>query len=88
MLNYDYCIQRAVLNALQEVVEDFMCFFMLSKCIIFLHYHYCCRIFINILLYTDINLMMIYIKCIIIQNRNMKFMKIFMINFDVMFFKK
>jgi len=88
MLNYDYHIQRAILSALQEVVEDFMCFFMLSKCITFSHYHYCCRIFIDILLYANINLMMIYIKHVIIQNRNMKFIKTFMKNLDIMSFKK
>jgi hypothetical protein len=87
MLNYDYCIQRAVLNALQEVIEDFMCSFMLSKCIILLHYHFCCRIFIDIILYVNINLMMIYIKCIIIQKKNMKFIKNLMKNLDIMFFE-
>jgi len=88
MLNYDYCIQRAVLSALQEVIEDFMCFFMLSKCIILSHYHYCCRIFIDILLYADINLTIIHVKHIIIQNRNMKFIKTLIKNLDVMSFKK
>jgi len=88
MLNYDYCIQHAVLNALQKVIEDFMCFFMLSKCITLLHYHYCCKIFIDILLYADINLTMIHVKCIIIQNKDMKFIKIFIKNLDIMSFKK
>ncbi len=87
MLSYDYCIQRSVLSALQEVTENFMCFFMKSKCITFLHYHSCCRIFIDILLYADINLMTIHVKCIIIQDRNMRFMKNLMMNLDVMFFK-
>jgi len=50
MLQYDFHIQRSVLNAFQEVIEDFMIFFMKSKCIILLHYHFYCRIFIDILL--------------------------------------
>ncbi len=87
MLQYDFRIQRYVLNALQEVTEDFMCFFMKSKCITLSHYHSCCRIFIDILLYADINLMTIYVKHVIIQDRNMRFMKNFMMNLDVMFFK-
>jgi len=87
MLNYDYYIQRTVLNVLQKVIKDFMCFFMLSKCIILLHYYFYCRIFIDILLYININLMMIYVKCIIIQKKDMKFMKNLIKNFNVMFFK-
>ncbi len=87
MLQYDFRIQRSVLSALQEVTEDFMCFFMKSKCITLLHYHFCCRIFIDILLYADINLTTIHVKCIIIQDRNMRFMKNLMVNLDVMFFK-
>ncbi len=87
MLQYDFRIQRSVLNALQEVTEDFMCFFMKSKCITLSHYHSCCRIFIDILLYADINLMTIHVKHVIIQDRNMRFMKNFMMNLDVMFFK-
>jgi len=87
MLQYDFRIQRYVLNALQEVTKDFMCFFMKSKCITLSHYHSCCRIFINILLYADINLMTIHVKHVIIQDRNMRFMKNFMMNLDVMFFK-
>jgi len=87
MLLYDYCIQRSALSALQEVTEDFMIFFMKSKCIILLHYHSCCRIFIDILLYADINLMTIHVKRVIIQDRNMRFMKNLMMNLDVMFFK-
>ncbi len=87
MLQYDFCIQRSILNAFQEVIEDFMIFFIKSKCIILLHYHSCCRIFINILLYADINLMIIHVKCIIIQDRNMRFMKNLIMNFNIMFFK-
>ena len=87
MLQYDFRIQRSVLNALQEVTEDFMCFFMKSKCITLSHYHSCCRIFIDILLYADINLMTIHVKHVIIQDRNMRFMMNFMMNLDVMFFK-
>jgi len=87
MLQYDFRIQRSVLNALQEVTEDFMCFFMKSKCITLSHYHSCCRIFIDILLYADINLMTIHVKHIIIQDRDMRFMKNLMMNLDVMFFK-
>jgi len=87
MLSYNYCIQRSVLSALQEVIEDFMCFFMKSKCITLLHYHSCCRIFIDILLYADINLTTIHVKHVIIQDRNMKFIKNLMMNLDVMFFK-
>ncbi len=87
MLQYDFCIQCFVLSALQEVTENFMIFFMKSKCITFSHYHFCCRIFIDILLYADINLMTIHVKCIIIQDKNMRFMKNFMMNLDVMFFK-
>jgi len=87
MLQYNFYIQRSVLNALQEVIEDFMCFFMKSKCITLSHYHSCCRIFIDILLYANINLTTIHVKCIIIQDRNIKFMKNFMMNLDVMFFK-
>ncbi len=66
ILFYDYCIQCFVLNALQEIIKDFMCFFMKSKYIILLHYHFCCRIFIDILLYANINLITIHVKCIII----------------------
>jgi len=87
MLSYNYCIQRSVLNALQEVIKDFMYFFMKSKCIILLHYYFCCRIFIDILLYANINLTIIYVKCIIIQDKNMRFIKNFMMNLDIMFFK-
>ena len=87
MLQYDFRIQRSVLSALQEVIEDFICFFMKSKCITLSHYHSCCRIFIDILLYADINLTTIHVKCIIIQDRNMRFMKNLMMNLDVMFFK-
>ncbi len=87
MLQYNFCIQRSVLNALQEVIENFMIFFMKSKCIILSHYYSCCRIFIDILLYADINLMTIYVKHVIIQDRDMRFMKNFMMNLDVMFFK-
>jgi len=87
MLNYDYYIQHVVLSALQKIIEDFMCSFMLSKCILLLHYHFYYRIFINILLYININLIMIHVKCIIIQKRNMKFMKNLMKNLDVMFYK-
>ena len=87
MLFYDYHIQCFVLSALQEVVEDFMILFMKSKYIILSHYHSCCRIFIDILLYANINLMTIHVKCIIIQDRNMRFMKNLMMNLDVMFFK-
>jgi len=87
MLSYNYCIQRSVLSALQEVIENFMCFFMKSKCITLLHYHSCCRIFIDILLYANINLTTIHVKHIIIQDRNMRFMKNLMMNLDVMFFK-
>jgi len=87
MLLYDYCIQRSALNALQEVTEDFMIFFMKSKCITLSHYHSCCRIFIDILLYADFNLMTIHVKRVIIQDRNMRFMKNLMMNLDVMFFK-
>ncbi len=86
MLLYDYCIQRSVLNALQEVIEDFMISFMKSKCITLSHYH-SCRIFIDILLYANINLITIHVKCIIIQDKNMRFMKNLMMNLDVMFFK-
>ncbi len=87
MLSYDYCIQRSVLSALQEVTEDFMCFFMKSKCITLSHYHSCCRIFIDILLYADINLTTIHVKRVIIQDRDMRFIKNLMMNLDVMFFK-
>ena len=87
MLQYDFRIQRSVLNALQEVTEDFMCFFIKSKCITLSHYHSCCRIFIDILLYANINLMTIHVKHIIIQDRDMRFMKNLMMNLDVMFFK-
>ncbi len=87
MLQYDFCIQRSVLSALQEITENFIIFFMKSKCIILLHYHSYCRIFIDILLYTDINLMTIHVKCVIIQDKNMRFMKNLMMNLDVMFFK-
>jgi len=87
MLLYDYCIQRSVLSALQEVVEDFMISFMKSKCITLSHYHFCCRIFIDILLYADINLTTIHVKHVIIQDRDMRFMKNLMMNLDVMFFK-
>jgi len=87
MLQYNFRIQRFVLNAFQEVTENFMIFFMKSKCITFLHYHSCCRIFIDILLYANINLMTIHVKCIIIQDKDMRFMKNFMMNLDVMFFK-
>jgi len=87
MLSYNYCIQCFVLNAFQEVIKDFMCFFMKSKCIILSHYHFCCRIFIDILLYANINLITIHVKCIIIQDKNMRFIKNFMMNFNVMFFK-
>jgi len=87
MLSYNYCILRSVLNALQEVTEDFMCFFMKSKCITLLHYHFCCRIFIDILLYANINLTTIHVKHVIIQDKNMRFMKNLMMNLDVMFFK-
>jgi len=87
MLSYNYCIQHSVLSTLQEVTEDFMCFFMKSKCITLLHYHFCCRIFIDILLYANINLMTIHVKHIIIQDKNMRFMKNLMMNLDVMFFK-
>ena len=87
MLQYDFRIQRSVLNALQEVTEDFMIFFIKSKCITLLHYHSCCKIFINILLYANINFTTIHVKCIIIQDRNMRFMKNLMMNLDVMFFK-
>jgi len=87
MLQYDFRIQRFVLSALQEVTEDFMCFFMKSKCITLSHYHSCCRIFIDILLYADINLMTIHVKRVIIQDRNTRFMKNLMMNLDVMFFK-
>ncbi len=86
MLLYDYCIQCFALSALQEVVENFMISFMKSKCITFLHYH-SCRIFIDILLYANINLTAIHVKHVIIQDRNMRFMKNFMMNLDVMFFK-
>jgi len=87
MLLYDYHIQHSALSAFQEVTEDFMIFFMKSKCITLLHYHSCCRIFIDILLYADINLTTIHVKCIIIQDRNMRFMMNLMMNLDVMFFK-
>jgi len=87
MLQYDFRIQRSVLNALQEVTEDFMIFFIKSKCITLLHYHSCCRIFIDILLYADINLTTIHVKRVIIQDRDMRFMKNLMMNLDVMFFK-
>ncbi len=87
MLQYDFHIQRFVLSALQEITEDFMIFFMKSKCIILSHYHSCCRIFIDILLYANINLMTIHVKCIIIQDKNMRFMKNLIMNLDVMFFK-
>ncbi len=87
MLSYNYCIQRSVLNTLQEVIEDFMCFFMKNKCITLSHYHSYCRIFIDILLYAIINLTTIHVKCIIIQDRNMRFIKNLMINLDVIFFK-
>jgi len=87
MLQYDFCIQCSVLSAFQEVIEDFMIFFMKSKCITLSHYHFCYRIFIDILLYTNINLTTIHVKCIIIQDRNMRFMKNLMMNLDVMFFK-
>jgi len=87
MLIYDYCIQHSVLSALQEVIEDFMISFMKSKCITLLHYYFCCRIFIDILLYADINLMTIHVKRVIIQDKDMRFMKNLMINLDVMFFK-
>jgi len=87
MLFYDYFIQRFVLSALQEVIEDFMIFFMKSKCITLSHYHSCCRIFIDILLYANINLMIIHVKRVIIQDRDMRFMKNLMMNLDVMFFK-
>ena len=87
MLQYDFHIQRSVLSALQEVIEDFMIFFMKNKCIILLHYHSCCRILINILLYADINLTTIHVKHIIIQDKDMRFMKNLMMNLDVKFFK-
>ncbi len=87
MLLYNYCIQRSVLSALQEVIENFMISFMKSKCIILLHYHFCCRIFIDILLYANINLMIIHVKCIIIQDKDIRFMKNLMMNLDIMFFK-
>ncbi len=87
MLQYDFHIQCFVLSAFQKIIEDFMIFFMKSKCIILLHYHFCCRIFIDILLYANINLMTIHVKCIIIQDKNMRFMKNLMMNLDVMFFK-
>ncbi len=66
MLFYDYYIQCFVLNTLQEVIEVFIISFMKSKYITFLHYHFYCKIFIDILLYANINLMMIHVKCIII----------------------
>lgn len=87
MLEFDYRIQRFALNALQEATEGFMCSFMESKCITLLHYHLCCRISTDILLYADTNLAAIHAKRVTIQERDMKFMKTIMVNLGVMFFK-